>query len=392
MLLKVFPTRVHSARLQLNKQRPRSEARLPSQGHARIVAATAASQIEFLDALTQAPRIDWSKVEAFHLDEYIGLPVTHPGSFRKMLLEQLIQKTGISRYHLLDGDALDPAAIARRVSKELASSPVDIEFLGIGENGHLAFNDPPANFEVEDPYIVVELDEACRRQQVGEAWFADISQVPRRALSMSVRQVLKAKEILAVVPDQRKAQAIHACFAGEISSMAPASILRTHPNATVYLDKNSASMLPGNLREVGEHELSSAVRNAVAGQTGDWIVKKFLTTMLLVSGFTLQMFAQSGNDSSAPQIGTVRVDTNPDHVINSFDPDSALGSSIDALSRYDINKVFTPHIIQESLSAGWGPLTTAITPSCAWPRGIGTRTAPGVTPRTRADISPAAQN
>lgn len=266
MLLKVFPDKSSLSKAAAEQAATAIRSAIARQGHARIVAATAASQIEFLDGLTQAPRIDWSKVEAFHLDEYIGLPVTHPGSFRKMLLEQLIQKTGISRYHLLDGDALDPAAIARRVSKELASSPVDIEFLGIGENGHLAFNDPPANFEVEDPYIVVELDEACRRQQVGEAWFADISQVPRRALSMSVRQVLKAKEILAVVPDQRKAHAIHACFAGEINSMAPASILRTHQNATVYLDKNSASMLPGNLREVGEHELSSAVRNAVRAE------------------------------------------------------------------------------------------------------------------------------
>jgi glucosamine-6-phosphate deaminase len=259
MLLKVFSDKSSLSKAAAEQAATAIRSAIARQGHARIVAATAASQIEFLDALTQAPRIDWSKVEAFHLDEYIGLPVTHPGSFRKMLLEQLIQKTGISRYHLLGGDAPDPAAVARRVSKELASSPVDIEFLGIGENGHLAFNDPPANFEVEDPYIVVELDEACRRQQVGEAWFADISQVPKQALSMSVRQVLKSKEILALVPDQRKAQAIHACLAGEISPMAPASILRTHKHATVYLDKNSASLLPAELREVGEHELSSPV-------------------------------------------------------------------------------------------------------------------------------------
>lgn len=224
-------------------------------GHARIVAATAASQIEFLDALTKAPDIDWRKVEAFHLDEYIGLPVTHPGSFRKMLLEQLIQKTGIINYHLLDGDARDPAEVARRLGKELASAPVDVAFLGIGENGHVAFNDPPADFDVEDPYIVVNLDEACRQQQVGEAWFANIEQVPKQALSMSVRQILKAKEILAVVPDKRKAHAIKACFAGEISPIAPSSILRTHPNATVYLDQNSASMLNDNVRGIGEHEL-----------------------------------------------------------------------------------------------------------------------------------------
>jgi glucosamine-6-phosphate deaminase len=260
MLLKVFPDKSSLSHAAAEQAANAIRNAIARRGQARIVAATAASQIEFLDALTRASGIDWSRVEAFHLDEYIGLPVTHPGSFRKMLLEQLIQKTGISKYQLLDGDAPDPARVARRVSKELASSPVDIAFLGIGENGHIAFNDPPANFEVEDPYIVVELDEACRQQQVGEAWFADISQVPKRALSMSVRQVMKAKEVLAVVPDQRKARAIRACFAGEISPMAPASILRAHPNATVYLDKNSASMLNDDLREVGEHELSSPGR------------------------------------------------------------------------------------------------------------------------------------
>src|SRR5437773_333056 len=130
----------------------------------------------------------------------------------------------------------------------LASAPIDIAFLGIGENGHLAFNDPPADFQTEEPYLIVNLDEACRQQQVGEAWFSDISQVPKQALSMSVRQILKAKEILAVVPDSRKAQAVKACFEGEISPMAPASILRTHLNATVYLDRNSAALLSAALQ------------------------------------------------------------------------------------------------------------------------------------------------
>jgi glucosamine-6-phosphate deaminase len=219
---------------------------LASNGHARIIAATAASQIQFLEALTREAEIDWTKVEAFHLDEYIGLPITHPGSFRKMLMEQLIQKTGITRYYLLDGDR-DPAEVVARVGREVASAPIDIAFVGIGENGHLAFNDPPADFETEEPYLAVNLDEACRRQQVGEAWFADISQVPKQAISMSVRQILKAKEIIAVVPDSRKAQAIKACFEGEISPMAPASILRTHPNATIYLDRNSAGLLTAAL-------------------------------------------------------------------------------------------------------------------------------------------------
>jgi len=154
-----------------------------------------------------------------------------------------VLKTGIPKYHLLGGDAANPDEVARVVGRALASAPVDIAFLGIGENGHIAFNDPPADFEVEEPYIIVNLDEACRQQQVGEAWFADISQVPTRALSMSVRQILKAKEILAVVPDSRKAQAVKRCFEGEISPAAPASILRRHANATIYLDRNSAALL-----------------------------------------------------------------------------------------------------------------------------------------------------
>jgi glucosamine-6-phosphate deaminase len=243
MLVKVFNDRPTLGQAAAGQAAVAIRAAIAQRGHARIIAATAASQLEFLDALTNAPGIDWSKIEAFHLDEYIGLPVTHPGSFRKMLLEQLVHKTGITNYHLLDGDAADPAEVVRRVGKQLASEPVDIAFLGIGENGHIAFNDPPADFQIEEPYIIVNLDEACRRQQVGEAWFADLSQVPKRAISMSARQILKAREILAVVPGPRKAQAIQACLEGTISPMAPASILRTHPNATVYLDKDSAALL-----------------------------------------------------------------------------------------------------------------------------------------------------
>jgi glucosamine-6-phosphate deaminase len=138
--------------------------------------------------------------------------------------------------------------VLRKVSQQLVSAPIDVAFLGIGENGHIAFNDPPADFNTEEPYIIVNLDEACRQQQVGEAWFANLSQVPQRAISMSARQILKAKEILAVVPDRRKAQAVKACFEGEISPMAPASILRRHLNATVYLDTHSASLLRPELQ------------------------------------------------------------------------------------------------------------------------------------------------
>jgi glucosamine-6-phosphate deaminase len=250
MLIRVFPDRVTLGQAAAEQAATAIRKAISSRGHARIVAATAASQLEFLNALTATPDIDWAKVEAFHLDEYIGLPRTHPGSFRKMLLEQLVQKTGIRKYHLLDGDAANPTDVVVQAGKELASAPVDIEFLGIGENGHIAFNDPPADFETEDPYLIVNLDEACRRQQVGEAWFADISQVPSQAISMSARQILKAKEIVAVVPDTRKAQAIKECFEGKVSPMHPASILRKHANAAIYLDTYSASLLNPDLQNV----------------------------------------------------------------------------------------------------------------------------------------------
>jgi glucosamine-6-phosphate deaminase len=250
MLLKVFGDKVALGNAAAEQAAGAIRRAIAQHGRARIIAATAASQFEFLDAFTKTAEIDWAKVEAFHLDEYVGLPISHPGSFRKMLVEQLVRKTGITSYHLLDGDAADLSEVLRRVGSELTSAPIDIAFLGIGENGHIAFNDPPADFDTEEPYLIVDLDEACRQQQVGEAWFADISQVPKNAISMSVRQILKAKEILAVVPDTRKAQAVKACFDGDVSPMAPASILRTHPNATVYLDRNSASLLSPALQDV----------------------------------------------------------------------------------------------------------------------------------------------
>ena len=248
MILRVFDDKISLGKAAAGQAATTIRRALGERGHARIVAATAASQREFLDALSKEPDIDWKSVEAFHLDEYIGLPVTHPGSFRKMFMEQLIQKNGIANYHLLDGDAADPSEVIRRVGHALASAPVDIAFLGIGENGHIAFNDPPADFRTEEPYIIVNLDETCRRQQVGEAWFADISQVPSQAISMSVRQILKAGEILVVAPDTRKAQAVKACFEGEVNPWAPGSILRTHSNVTVYLDKKSAALLSPELR------------------------------------------------------------------------------------------------------------------------------------------------
>jgi glucosamine-6-phosphate deaminase len=221
---------------------------IQERGVGRILVATGASQLEFLEALTQARDIDWAKVEAFHLDEYIGLPDTHPGSFRKYLRERLVEKTGIGKFHFLEGDADDVAAVMREVGKQVSAAPIDVAFIGIGENGHVAFNDPPADFGTEEPYIIVTLDEPCRRQQAGEGWFSDISEVPTRAISMSVRQIMKAREIVSVVPDERKARAVKMCLEGEISPMAPASVLRRHSNVTVYLDEGSASLLSGVLK------------------------------------------------------------------------------------------------------------------------------------------------
>lgn len=215
---------------------------IKERGLARIVAATGSSQFEFLEALTATAGIDWQKLELFHLDEYIGIPMTDPASFCRYLRERLIDKTGITMLHLLNG-ADDPAKVIRRASEAIKAAPIDVTFAGIGENGHLAFNDPPSDFETNDPYLIVNLEEACRRQQVGEGWFTDLSAVPSQAISMSIRQILKSRAIISVVPDARKAEAVKACFEGPISPMAPASILRTHPNVTVYLDRQSAASI-----------------------------------------------------------------------------------------------------------------------------------------------------
>ena len=217
------------------------------QGVARLVAATGASQFEFLDALTTAPDIDWRRVELFHLDEYVGLPISHPASFRKYITERLINKTDIAHYHLLDGEK-DPREAAKEASAALSAGPVDIVFAGIGENGHLAFNDPPADFETSKPYLLVHLDDDCRQQQVNEGWFSQISEVPQEAISMSVRQMMRAAEIVCVVPDGRKAQAVRTCIEGPVSPSAPASILQTHPNVTIFLDRDSAALLKPEVR------------------------------------------------------------------------------------------------------------------------------------------------
>lgn len=242
MILKVFSDKIQLSEAAAEQAAEAIRRAMAESGRARIIAATGASQFDFLQALTSKTEIDWQRVEMFHLDEYVGLPISHPASFRKYLLERLIEPTGMKNYHLLDGER-DPAAVCREVGELISSAPIDVAFVGIGENGHLAFNDPPADFEIEEPYIVVNLDEACRRQQVGEGWFATIDDVPRQAISMSIKQIMKAREIVCVVPDARKAEAVRNCFEREIGPDYPASILRRHEQTVVYLDEASASLL-----------------------------------------------------------------------------------------------------------------------------------------------------
>src|SRR5208283_3756958 len=177
---------------------------IQERGRAAIVVATGASQFEVLAALVACPAIDWSRVVGFHLDEYRGLPMSHPASFRRYLKERLVDRAAFREFHYIDGQS-DPRTECRRVGDLIRHCPIDVALVGIGENGHLAFNDPPADFDTEEPYLEVTLDEACRRQQLGEGWFASLEEVPRRAISMSIRQIMKSAAIVCSVPDRRKA-------------------------------------------------------------------------------------------------------------------------------------------------------------------------------------------
>jgi glucosamine-6-phosphate deaminase len=212
-------------------------------GDACFIGATGASQFEFLNALTVKTSIDWKRTIMYHLDEYIGLSEDHPASFRRYLRERLIDRINPGKVNLIRGDADDPHVECRRLSQFISQETVDVAFVGIGENGHLAFNDPPADFDTEEPYIVVQLDEACRKQQLGEGWFASLEDVPSGAISMSIQQIMKSQAIICTVPDKRKAKAVRECLEGEISPWHPASILRRHTNVFLYLDKDSASLL-----------------------------------------------------------------------------------------------------------------------------------------------------
>jgi len=221
-------------------------AAIKKNGFANIILATGTSQFETLNQLTRE-EVDWKQVTMFHLDEYIGLPESSPASFRKYLKERFIQKTGgLRQVHLINGEN-NPAEECLRLNKIISNTQIDLALLGIGENGHLGFNDPPADFKTEEAFIVVNLDEKCRRQQLGEGWFHEIGDVPRQAITMSVKQIMKSAQIICSVPDSRKAQAVKDCFENPVSNLFPASILQQHPHCVCFLDKFSSALLEKNL-------------------------------------------------------------------------------------------------------------------------------------------------
>ncbi|NOZ39309.1 MAG: glucosamine-6-phosphate deaminase [Planctomycetes bacterium] len=240
-------TIICSSKSELGKQSAAEGAEIirqaiAKQGHATIIVATGASQFDTLAALVEQPDIDWSKVTGFHLDEYIGMPETHPASFRKYLKERFVDKVPIEAFHFINAEGDVPAECSR-VGKLIGSQAVDVAFVGIGENGHMAFNDPPADFETDAAYLIVDLDEACRQQQFGEGWFDSLEAVPKQAVSMSIRQIMKSRHIVCSVPDQRKAEAVRNSLEGPVSNQVPASILQKHEQTTLYLDNDSASLL-----------------------------------------------------------------------------------------------------------------------------------------------------
>ncbi len=242
--IEILRTRTACGRAAAIYGAERIRGALRAHGKARIIVATGASQFELLKELVVQPDIDWSRVTAFHLDEYVGLPISHPASFRQYLWKRFVSKLPLplAAFHYINAE-IDPKKECRRVARLIKAAPIDVAFVGIGENGHLAFNDPPADFKTREAYLVVDLDTACRRQQLGEGWFPTLKDVPRQAVSMSIRQIMATCAIVCTVPDERKAKAVKDCLAGPVTNRHPASILLEHPDARVFLDKPAASLL-----------------------------------------------------------------------------------------------------------------------------------------------------
>jgi glucosamine-6-phosphate deaminase len=220
-------------------------AAIAASDRANIILATGTSQFEMLDHLVASDDVDWQRVTAFHLDEYLGLPMSHPASFRRYLKERFADRLPrpLAAMHFIDGEAADPEVECARLGELIEKCPIDVAMVGIGENGHLAFNDPPADFETDRAYLVLELDDACRRQQLGEGWFATLDDVPQYAISMSIRQIMRSARIVCSVPDLRKSFAVQQSVQGVVNPWVPASILQEHLAVTIYLDRQSASLM-----------------------------------------------------------------------------------------------------------------------------------------------------
>ncbi|WP_217594279.1 glucosamine-6-phosphate deaminase [Cohnella sp. GbtcB17] len=214
---------------------------LAKQKEARLLLSTGASQFQFLKHFT-ARNIDWSRIEMFHLDEYIGLPESHPASFRKYLKERFLRDAKVKRAYLVDGEGAVPDVL-KSLKEEIARAPIDLALIGIGENGHIAFNDPPADFDIEEPYMAVDLNDSCKDQQVGEGWFASRDEVPKQAITMTVKQIMKSRHILSVVPHGVKAEAVRNTMQKSVDPQFPSTILKTHPHWQLYLDQASASLI-----------------------------------------------------------------------------------------------------------------------------------------------------
>ena len=240
MKVKIFDTKEELGKAAADYGADLINDAISKRSNASIIVATGASQFEVLNNLIKE-NVDWTKVTAFHLDEYIDLSIDHPASFRKYLKERFVSKVPLKEFCYIDGEA-NVHEECIRLNEIIEHHSIDVAFVGIGENGHLAFNDPPANFDIEDPYIQVDLDKACRMQQLGEGWFKDIDEVPKRAISMSIRQILKSGNIICSVPDKRKAKAVKNVIEGEVNPEVPASILQTHNKTTLFLDAGSNSM------------------------------------------------------------------------------------------------------------------------------------------------------
>ena len=243
MNIRIFDSKIDMGSAAAEQAAAGINAAIQARGAANLILATGASQFEMMAALVKMP-VDWSAVTAFHLDEYVGMSDSHPASFRKYLRERFVEQApGLHCFNYVAADGPDPAAECARVGALISENPIDVACVGIGENGHLAFNDPPADFETEAPYIVVDLDEDCRRQQLGEGWFPTLEDVPTQAISMGIRQIMKSRCIVCTVPDERKADAVRRTVQDDIGPDIPASILRTHVDCTLYLDAAAAGQL-----------------------------------------------------------------------------------------------------------------------------------------------------